>query len=350
MKQILICICLMTANMIYAQSVDELRQKAAQGDATAQNELGNIYDYVAMQDYGASVKRHQTSTEQGNTVGQSNSDSIYEDGYEDSDFSASTTEDLSAILEDLIPWIILILSVIMFFMLLARQGVPRQGTSYIISNTLFLSVCTLEIVYLLSIANFGLPHFCDPNEVGWMWTIINFLLFGGIVVNQILYLKDVIGDVFTKVTPELDFLWLGVLAWMVAIVAMFICGFFFKGEGIPWVLGGLCLFQIIQIILIFKNYGKNIKGACFASFVYLLGLSATAGVTMILAMIVIIIALVCAVLWLVLKLTGIGQSSSGGGFRRHYADGSTEDFVEDGRGICGEKYYKGDRGNTETKF
>jgi TPR repeat protein len=68
MKQLLICICLMTANVIYAQSVDELRQKAEKGDASAQNQLGEKYkegDGV-LENHVEAEKWYRKSAEQGN--------------------------------------------------------------------------------------------------------------------------------------------------------------------------------------------------------------------------------------------------------------------------------------------
>lgn len=64
-----------------------------------------------------------------------------------------------------------------------------------------------------------------------------------------------------------------------------------------------------------------------------------------LAVWVMVIALVVLVCWIILK---VAFPDSGGGKRAtaYHSDGTTEELTEDGKGICGETYYKGDRGNT----
>lgn len=73
-------------------------------------------------------------------------------------------------------------------------------------------------------------------------------------------------------------------------------------------------------------------GACSLLFIWL-------------AVWVMIIALVVLVCWIILK---VAFPDSGGGKRAtaYHSDGTTEELTEDGKGICGETYYKGDRGGT----
>lgn len=63
---------------------------------------------------------------------------------------------------------------------------------------------------------------------------------------------------------------------------------------------------------------------------------------------VVIIVVGLLVLWLILKAIS-GGSNNKKGVRAHYSDGTTEDMVEDGKGICGETYYKGDKGGTHVE-
>lgn len=79
---------------------------------------------------------------------------------------------------------------------------------------------------------------------------------------------------------------------------------------------------------------------------YVLALFALCSVLFIwLAVWVMVIALVVLVCWIILK---VAFPDSGGKKRvtAHYSDGTTEEMTEDGKGICGETYYKGDRGGT----
>lgn len=245
--------------------------------------------------------------------------------------------------EEVMAWFVLILSIILFLMRITKDGVKRQGTSYIVSNTLFLAVCVIEIIHSISIED--LVWFCIPDKVGWLWTIVNFFLLGGIVYNQIMYLKDVIDDVFAKGNVVCD-VTLGLFSWVVALVCLVLCGFFFKA-GISWVIFILGIMQFIQSILIFRSYGKNIKGAFFAVFVYLLGTIGTVLTLMtflgILILVIIGIAIVC------FFLAVLGNDSGGKKGRIYYNDGTSEEATVE-KGLMGETYYKGkDSGNEYVK-
>lgn len=57
-----------------------------------------------------------------------------------------------------------------------------------------------------------------------------------------------------------------------------------------------------------------------------------------------VIALVVLVGWIILKVAF--PNSGGKRATAYHSDGTTEELTEDGKGICGETYYKGDRGGT----
>lgn len=209
--------------------------------------------------------------------------------------------------EETMTWCIFLFSVMLFLMRITKKkGEPRQGISYIVSNTLFLTVSAMEIIYVLSTGSS--MWFCTPSIVGWMWTIVNFFLLGGVVYNQVLYGKDVADDIFAKGNVEID-INLGILSWGGTFIGLIVFGIFFKA-GIPWVFGILCVLQIIQCILIFRGYGNNWKGASFAVFAYLLGSTGIAATLTVLIGILIFAVLGLAVLWIVLKTTGQGSESS----------------------------------------
>jgi|GEM_PF-6136450 len=239
-------------------------------------------------------------------------------------------------------WIVLLLSIILFVMRISKkENETRQGASYTISNTLFLTVCAIEIIHFASIED--MIWFCVPDRVGWIWTIVNFFLLGGIVYNQILYFFDVLGDVLTKGTGcDIRF---GLYSWVGSIACALLCGFFFRA-GIIWVLLLLCILQLVQSILIFRSFAPNLKGAFFAVFVYLLGTTGTilTALTFISILIIVVVALVF--LWLVLKFIDFGSGSKRRKGTAYYSDGTSEEVEETGRGILGERYYKGkDSGN-----
>lgn len=214
--------------------------------------------------------------------------------------------------EKAMTWCIFLLSIVLFLMRITKEkGQPREGISYIISNTLFLAVCVVEIIYLP--ATKSSMWFCSPDIVGWMWTVINFFLLAGVVYNQVLYGKGVFEDISAKGNVEIN-IYFGLFSWGVALIFLVIFGIFYK-PAIPWVFGILGILQIIQCILIFIAYGKNWKGASFGVFTYLLGTAGTVAVSSVLIGILIIIVLGLAVLWIAMKILNASSSSSSPGER-----------------------------------
>lgn len=88
------------------------------------------------------------------------------------------------------------------------------------------------------------------------------------------------------------------------------------------------------------------KIALYAYALVLFGICSLFFIWLMVWVVIIIVGLL--VLWMILKAT---TSSSGNkkSIRVHYSDGTTEDMVEDGKGICGETYYKGDKGGTHVE-
>lgn len=69
------------------------------------------------------------------------------------------------------------------------------GDKLLITNwILFLAVCIIELIYMSAMGDNAI-WFCKPEKVGWLWTIISFFLFGGIVYNQINCFLDALADV-----------------------------------------------------------------------------------------------------------------------------------------------------------
>lgn len=204
-----------------------------------------------------------------------------------------------------IVWCIFILSVILFFMRSAKENdQPRQGATYVIYNILFLIVCVLEIMFAMIEPSLW---FCDPDEVGWVWTVINFLLFGGILYNQYLCLLDVLNDVFANNKASCN-LKLGFFSWIAGFICGLLCSFFYKA-GLSWVLLGVVIMQIIQSILIFISYGKKVKGAVLCVIIYLLGTIGTAIIFVMFLSLAIIVAIFGFVLWGILNGKSASSSS-----------------------------------------
>ena len=191
-----------------------------------------------------------------------------------------------------------------------KKNNPRRGAGYVISNILFLGLCTLEMIYLASTGGSSSEAlwFCQPSEVGWVWTVINFLLFGGVLINQFLCLFDTIGDAFANgnVTCSLK---IGIVSWIIAFFCALLCSFFYK-DGLNYVLYSLCFMQLVQSIRIFIRYGKNILGALWAVFIYLFGSITTAILFIAYFSLLIIVLLIVFVAGFLLQSGSSSKSSS----------------------------------------
>ena len=199
-------------------------------------------------------------------------------------------------------WAIFILSIALFISRMLKRGgndnKPRKGIAYVISNTMFLSVCTLELIYVFTLQDASeITWFCEPNDVGWLWTIINFFLFGSVVLNQIFCVFDVHSDMAANKD---------------------------------------------------KNRGLMLKGIILRISVYLLGVVATLLISFLFIIKLLVAAIFIIVgggiLWLI-----YGRSSNGVGSKATitYTDGWSEEAVQTGVGITGERIYEGkDSGNT----
>jgi len=235
-------------------------------------------------------------------------------------------------------WIVLLLSVILFFIRKARkEDEPLSGRIYIVSNTLFLVTCFFEIMHAVTADD--MIWFCMPDRVGWMATIVNFVLLGLIAYNQILYFMDVIGDVLAN--GEGCDIRMGLYSWAGGLALMLLCAMIFA-PAVIIVLGLLVAVQIAQIVMFFRSYGSNLKGAFFCSFVYLLGGIGTFITVGTFVSILILVLIAVAFLWVCSKVFGWGSKSKRKTGRVMDKSGHTiEEVEETGRGVLGETYWTG---------
>ena len=231
-------------------------------------------------------------------------------------------------------WIIFSLSIMLFLMRIVQKGEgQRQGKIYVISNTIFLTVCILELIYM-SVA-WNITWFCDPNWVGWFWTVINFILFVGVIYNQYMYLWDALRDVFANGNTKCD-MKLGIYSWLACLVCVLLFHFIFPAA-LPFIVLGFFVAQIIQIIRIFKSYPNNRKRAFLPTSIYLLGTLATVFAFFHLLMLIIAVVIIIFTVALIWTLVyGGGISGIGSLWKIFYRDGSSVDAEQTGIGPIGE--------------
>ena len=182
------------------------------------------------------------------------------------------------------------LSLVLFFIRKIRGDSPLNdsGSLYMINWILFLIVAILELVYVTIMGSDSI-WFCIPDKVGWLWTIVDFFVFGFIVYNQFMCFFNTLDDTSYNSYGSFDRRW-GIYSWAGVVVGGIISGIFFPAA-LPFVLLAFVICQIIQIVQIFKGVlphgGLGYAFLCTA--VYLLGSLST---IMILAHFVVLLIIV----------------------------------------------------------
>lgn len=182
------------------------------------------------------------------------------------------------------------------------------GDKLLITNwILFLAVCIIELIYMSAMGDNAI-WFCKPEKVGWLWTIINFFLFGGIVYNQIMCFFDTLEDIKDNSGGDFNDR-LGIYSWIGVAVAGIISGIFFP-VATPYIFLAFAVCQVIQIVLIFKGiipYG-GWRYAFLYLAVYLLGALAT---ILIVIQFVVLLLIVILGYYLLKAFANSGYSSRG---------------------------------------
>lgn len=82
MLKVILFSCLLFVNNAWAESVEQLKVKAAQGDIIAQSQLGLMYDVGdgVVQDYKEAIKWYRLAAEQGYLIAQYNLGVMYYNG------------------------------------------------------------------------------------------------------------------------------------------------------------------------------------------------------------------------------------------------------------------------------
>lgn len=210
-------------------------------------------------------------------------------------------------------YLIGLFSVVLFLIRKKRGETPLDDSEslYKINWILFLMVTVFELVYI-AIMGGSSTWFCVPDKVGWLWTVINFFIFGLVVYNQILCFFNTLEDVVYNSRGCFDRRW-GFYSWAGVIVGGIISGIFFSAA-IPFVVVAFIICQVIQVVLIFRGVmprgGQKCAFLCTA--VYLLGSLST---VLVLAHFTALL-LIVLVGYIVLSMLGASGSRSGSSRKR----------------------------------
>ena len=210
-----------------------------------------------------------------------------------------------------IAFVLLALSLLLWFLRKFVRGEKDGidgGILYYFNWIIFLLTCGFEIVYVVKMGS-DTTWFCSPNYVGWLWTIINFIIFGFLVYNQILCFLGTLLDVntFTGGGYEIK---VGYYSWIIFLVTAVIMGIASWDEYVIWAFIPFAICQLIQIILIFKGivpYGGWLN-AILATLIYVIGSLAT--VIMLVHFLVLLIIVIIAIFFLSAFASSSSSSSS----------------------------------------
>lgn len=189
---------------------------------------------------------------------------------------------------------------------------------YIIS-TCYLLTFIAEIIYFLTYDGY-ITWFCSPNEVGWIWTIINFFIFGFVTYYQIIYFIEVVTAVDSLGYRGVNYK-LGLYSFPAAIVAFLLSEIFADNEYNTLIFIVFLLCQVIQVGMIIyqgvtsKSHPMNI---ILGVTLYILGYVAT---TILLINFLILLVLVLIILFFIAALGHKGVSSRYCSNCSHYNNG-----------------------------
>lgn len=204
-------------------------------------------------------------------------------------------------------YVIAAFSVALFCIRLNRGDSPLDDGLYVANWIVFLATALAELVYLVQMGGDSI-WFCIPDTVGWLWTIINFLLFGFVVYNQFLCFFNTLEDVEYNSCGSFDKRW-GLYSWAGGIVGGIVTGIFFPAA-VAIVAVAFIVCQIVQIVLIFTGIVPRggLGNAFLCAAVYLFGSLAT---VLILAHFVVLLIIVL-VAYFVLYIIGHSSNRSSG--------------------------------------
>lgn len=161
-------------------------------------------------------------------------------------------------------YVIVVISVLLFIVRRKRNNTPLEDGLHLFNVILFLSVSVLELAYL-SLMGSDAIWFCTPDKVGWLWTIIDFIIFGIIVYNQFMCFFNTLADVEYNSCGSFSMYW-GIYSWIWGIIIGVISSFFLPVI-LPFVGIAFAVCQLVQIVLIFRGVLSK-EGGDTLSFVW----------------------------------------------------------------------------------
>ena len=150
-----------------------------------------------------------------------------------------------------------------------------SATGFYVSSAIFLALCVSEMIYFATYDG-DKTWFCSPDKVGWIWTIINFILFAMLLIKQVVSFSCLNYASCYHGKRNIDFR-LGLYGWGIGIIAAVISVIFFD-EYLYIVLWCVLGIQFLQIaLLVYNNIqdGGNWLNLVYTIVFYVVGSIAT---------------------------------------------------------------------------
>jgi hypothetical protein len=174
--------------------------------------------------------------------------------------------------------LIAVLSLILFvFRRMSSRGKAITDSMWRVNLIVFFITMISEITYIAISPNFDdVIWFCIPDEVGWLWTVIDFVIFLCLMCNQVQCIFSLINDIQYKNNCKFGIRF-GLYTIIGGIVAVVLSFSFFRNLTLYIVIAA-ALCQIIQIAIMVRAILPNggWRNAVLCISVYLLGVVATA--------------------------------------------------------------------------
>lgn len=195
---------------------------------------------------------------------------------------------------------LLILLTLCFTLLVRWMFRDFLEIKWIMGSLGVVAIGVMELIFFFGYN--GLPWFCLPDEVGWLWVVVNFFLYGFVLLGQLLLNLQVIREVCYESGYNLS---VGVYSYIVAIILAII--FYLADVDMGgYLMGGFLVAQGVQIVI---NYFiiRNFWRASIVSMLFILG-----SVSLIASS----VFFVCIVILLVIGLFILSMAESEG--KRYY--------------------------------
>ena len=144
------------------------------------------------------------------------------------------------------------LSALLWLIRLMRGNDLLDGVWLVINCILFSITMGFELVYTFLIGGEA-TWFCNPEKVGWLWMVVNFIAFALLIYNQFLCFVNILEDMAYDSGGGFELKWgFNSLKWGVPIG---IVGAIISPGIASIVLIAVLCFQLVQVIMIYRAGG-----------------------------------------------------------------------------------------------